>query len=251
MYKVLIVDDEPEIASGIAFLVNRYCSDICQIVSLAHDGNEGYHAAKSYQPDIVLTDIRMPGCDGLEMIRRLRQDDADIEFVVLSGYAEFEYARQAIQLGVRNYLTKPIDEEELENSLRKITTLIGERRDVEPKEPDPLEGIPKKKDVVEEARDYIRQNFNRSIGLNEISERFFINPYYFSQLFKKKTGMKYQDYVTELRIDRAQRLLKESDLKLYEICEMIGYSDMNHFNRIFEREVGLKPGEYRKKLREK
>ncbi|WP_320933050.1 helix-turn-helix domain-containing protein [Hungatella effluvii] len=109
--------------------------------------------------------------------------------------------------------------------------------------------MPEKKDVIEEAKEYMNRNFTREISLNDISERFFINPYYFSQLFKKKTGETYQSYLTSLRISRAKKLLEETDLKIYEVCSMVGYSDTNHFNKVFERIAGIKPSEYKKNLR--
>lgn len=71
-YRILIVDDEPEIAEGLQFLVERFCPG-CQVAALAYDGNSGYEAAVKLSPDIVLTDIRMPECDGLPMIRRIQE----------------------------------------------------------------------------------------------------------------------------------------------------------------------------------
>ena len=113
------------------------------------------------------------------------------------------------------------------------------------------DNVPKKKDIVLEAKEYIRQNYNKNITLNDISERFYINPYYFSQLFKKKTGTTYQKYLTDYRVDRARKLLEETDLRIYEVCKLVGYSDVNHFNQVFERSEGCKPSEYRQRHRSK
>ena len=83
-----------------------------------------------------------------------------------------------------------------------------------------------------------------------ISGKFYINPYYFSQLFKKKTGMTYQKYLTDYRVDRAKKLLAETELHIYEVCKAVGYSDVNHFNQTFERVEGMKPSEYRQKYKQ-
>lgn len=107
-----------------------------------------------------------------------------------------------------------------------------------------------KRDVIAEVKGYISKNFNREISLNEISEHFFINPYYFSHLFKKKTGETYQNYLIRLRMERAKKLLEETDLKVYEICERVGYSDTNHFIKMFARMTEMNPGEYRKAYKE-
>ena len=110
------------------------------------------------------------------------------------------------------------------------------------------QSMPEKRDVIEESKEYIARHFEQDITLNDISERFFINPYYFSQLFKKRTGVTYQKYLTGIRIARAKKLLEETDLKLFEISEMVGYSDVNYFRRVFEKYEGEKPNEYRKQL---
>lgn len=518
IYRVLIVDDEPGIAEGISFLIDRLMPE-CQVVDTAFDGIQGVEKALSLKPHIILTDIRMPEVDGLEMIRRLKDAALNTKFIILSGYAEFEYAKTAITLGVKEYITKPVEEEELRLALTNACNLVDEEQkkqeqelelentimeyalkdilessestpeniknrlqnlgvpgaykwyacaileinekrpidikenflngikslskrylnffgekivipysddsavlimaheseyqrltdgmgklraelsktleatvsigmgrmyhkaeeirqsfeeaqcalnykiikgldcvilydqicdiDLKPnlvsaedikrfescidnmddkgyklvieeifrkieKEKDvslkdlqllslnlilsgirkmsfmqiqlneylgknifSLESIskfqtttqlknwifnmlksmnelmlknsiPEKRDIVEEAKKYMNKNFNKNVSLNEISERFFINPYYFSQLFKKKTGETYQNYLIRLRVDRAKKLLEETDLKIYEICEMVGYTDINHFNKIFERIIGIKPSEYKK-----
>jgi len=104
-------------------------------------------------------------------------------------------------------------------------------------------------DLVEIAKKYMKKNFDKNITLNDIAERLYINPYYFSQLFKKKTGENYLDYLTRLRVDKAKKLLEVTELRIYEICEMVGYSNINHFNKIFERLTGVKPKEYREGLK--
>lgn len=512
-FKVLIVEDEKEKAKGIAYLVEKY-NPACTSVHLAHDGQDGFDAALKFEPDIILTDIRMPVMDGLDMIRALKKAGVPSEYIVLSGYAEFSYAKKAIELGVRDFITKPVDERELSKTLNKVCKEITERRvtedslsklnddmrnyalrdfltggtdsqykvreyleqmgvteeygqytcmliewDEEQKDANVEEGlisnngiflygvktgnaqmavvvgaksmnkeekknlvqtyitkevkekfkisigigstredyaqlpntyeearvalnyrilkgsstailfeelydmenrtdlitekemeqlkeridrfdqagfyitvkkifnrvlsenklslpelqklslnivllglhniptaqlqmneyfgknlftlksiekfktieqlenwimnmvcsmnelmlkdsVPKKKDVIAEAKEYIRQNYNKNITLNDISKEFYINPYYFSQLFKKKTGVTYQKYLTDYRVDRAKKLLAETELRIYEVCKLVGYSDVNHFNQIFERLEGMKPSEYRQKYKQ-
>lgn len=510
-YKVLIVEDEKEKARGIAYLIGKYNPE-CTPVLLAYDGKEGYEKAISECPDIILSDIKMPVMDGLEMIRTLVEAGVSADFIVLSGYAEFNYAKKAIELGVRDFITKPVDEEELRKILSKVCREIAERRatsdsihrlnddmrnyalrdflaggmDSQHKVGEYLEqmgidekygqytcmmiewdeiqdhigmkeglisqdgifsygvktgdrqmavvigarslnkdekkllirkrlaveeqeqqhisvgigstyenyiqlpkayeearvalnyrilkgngtvilfeelydmenrtdlitvremeqlkeridrfdqdgfyiavkkifqrvlsennlslselqklslnmvliglhniptaqlqmneyfgknlftlesiekfktieqlenwimnmvssmnelmlkdSVPRKKDVIAEAKEYIRRNYNQNITLNDISKQFYINPYYFSQLFKKKTGMTYQKYLTDYRVDRAKKLLAETELRIYEVCNLVGYSDVNHFNQIFERSEGMRPSEYRQQF---
>lgn len=527
--RILIVDDEPNIAEGIQTMLKRDMPSCC-VTGLAYDGIQGADMAIALEPDIILTDIKMPNLDGIEMIRRLTAAGCTSRFVILTGYSDFDYAKSAIALGVENYITKPIDKEELFFTIRKIckdiqkksedtkelqrmkgvlesyetsmkeyalkryietshtergglalffreigielkakkyccailennsetedgtgeelfqsvkekaernfrgflevlvlrysdkqaALILGQEREPDDRRiyyilcrvraevsmelsvpvvagmgtsrekraielslkeakcalsykvirggnttinyrdiseitddcelTDPAdvkkleacmdnmdgeglreaveeifrkletrqelslenlknislnlillgirkmpyiqfqiseylgkdifslknlskfrtieqlknwiinmltgmndlmikENMPEKNDVVEAAKKYMSRNLNKNITLNDISEQFFINPYYFSQLFKKRTGENYLNYLTGLRIKRAQKLLKETDLKVYEICEMVGYSNMNHFNKIFEKAVGMKPREYKESLK--
>lgn len=528
MFQIVIVDDEEIIVEGLQFLVEKLVPD-CQVAGVAYDGEEGYEKVLELKPDIVLTDIRMNDMDGIEMIRRLVAKHVKSRFIILSGYSEFEDAKKAIQLGVEDYIVKPIEEELLCKTLKKVclsiqddysnkkkvndlerkvesfsqdmkeyllrdileydgksskemleriqatgfpvdykhyicavyhyynkqnenvyeifcdrlwqacfkgiqdayvwellryndaqivlivasSTKIDERemkrvfgavrracvegeisisvgiglihhtikgvkksfeearcavnyrvikganaviaydelREIESQpyrvsetdvkklencmddmdnegcsavieeifqklnkedglSPEDLQvisvnlilagirkmpfmqmqineflgedilsvekiarfesmeqlknmiinilggmneimmkqNIPEKRDVIEEVKKYVRKNFDREIPLAEISEKFFINPSYFSHLFKKRTGQTYRAYLAEIRMNRAKKLLEETNLKIYEVSELVGYQDVNHFNRVFERAFSVKPGELKKSI---
>ena len=113
------------------------------------------------------------------------------------------------------------------------------------------EGLCEKKDIIAEVKEYIASNYTKDISMVEAAELFYVNPYYLSHLFKKKTGVTFQSYLTNLRIERAKKLLEDTDMKIYEICEFSGYSNNNHFIKIFTKIVGIKPSEYRKKMKRK
>lgn len=107
---------------------------------------------------------------------------------------------------------------------------------------------PQKKDIISEIKVYVAEHYNEQISLAELATRFYINPYYLSQIFKQKTGENYLNFLTQTRIGKAKELLENTDLKVYEICRMVGYSDAQHFSRMFEKITGCKPKEYRKNL---
>lgn len=117
--KIIIADDEPKICKLITKLVDWKSMDM-EIVAIAHDGIEALSAINEHKPDIVITDIRMPGYDGLELIHRGQECSPETEFVIISGYRQFEYAKNAIRYGVKNYLLKPIKTNELLDTLEKI-----------------------------------------------------------------------------------------------------------------------------------
>ena len=117
-YKVLLIDDEPIITDGLQILIDWTEHD-CEIIATASDGEEGLNLITTLQPDIVICDIRMPNCTGIEMIRTSRSL-CPCRYIVLSGYSDFSYAKQCIALGVTEYLLKPVVEQELVHALTKI-----------------------------------------------------------------------------------------------------------------------------------
>lgn len=514
MYRIMIVDDEPGISEGMKRLIERENPE-WKVEIIAYNGNHGYELARQFLPDIIITDICMPQSDGLEMIRRLHEGGSRVEFVLISGYSEFEYARKAMTYGVQHYILKPVEEEELFRALEDVCRSIDRRRshlqkvksledtaktnmkamqalllrdlintesedsakmmldacefptdaeqyvcalldtgnnaveasvvadqlvpdktaysiavpygrnqyviilsnpqaslvislrqllinlkeavggefsmglglpvraadklnysfrqaqtalsykllwgtgsviayrDLEsigkkgslpskedmnrleiligrmnipgssaaitdifekiknnrqmsleslqmlcmniilhgtrrlpadelnkfiPEDILSLEGIARfsslellrdrmisaiheilrrqadkkqkvPKHVVSELTDYLNENYHKEISLVDLSGRFFLSPQYLSQMFKEKTGDTYLNYLMGLRIDAAKKLLAQSDLKVYEICERVGYTDTTYFSRLFEKKAGCKPTEYRKRNR--
>ncbi|MDF2922498.1 MAG: AraC family transcriptional regulator [Paenibacillaceae bacterium] len=521
---IFLVDDEMGIVEGLKTIIRRHIPE-CNVVGTAYNGVEGARLIKDAKPDIVITDIRMPQADGLEMIQRLKAAGCPAKFIILSGYAEFEYARKGIHLGVQFYINKPVEEEELQDCVRRVMAEIDAERaklrevdrlreqvhsklaesvlrdviDAGGEDPAhlkpllgtigfplmeegyicallefdtgadalqeeriealyreiemslhpyrhiycfryaasqlavivggggleerafaravkgikenllnrlklpvlagtglvydtvggisksfeearqalsyraltgkheviaysdiaghqeehrvivsaeliavletcidnndpggslaaidtifaslaaekslslaalqsqcltillsslrklpfhqlqhhdflnnhilPLDGIARfktmdqlrdwlseaarriiafksdhrmsrKKDVIAEVKEYVAEHYRENISLAELSGRFFINPYYLSQLFKQKTGGTYLNYLAKTRIDKACELLEQTELKVYEICQLVGYTDANYFARLFEKQVGLKPTEFRRR----
>ena len=130
MYKVLIVDDEPIVREGLEWVIDweKYHY---QIIGTAENGKEGLDKIRSLKPDLVVTDIRMPEISGIEMIRQARKEGIDCECIILSGYSDFSYAQEAIELGMLSYLLKPIEEDELIHSLKKISLEIKKKKQIE------------------------------------------------------------------------------------------------------------------------
>lgn len=103
----------------------------------------------------------------------------------------------------------------------------------------------KSKSIIEMSKDYIKENFNRDISLDEVSREVNISPYYFSKIFKEGTGENFIEYLTAIRIEKAKELLNTTELSMKEICTMCGYSDPNYFSRSFKKNVGVTPTEYK------
>lgn len=128
MERVLIVDDEPKVCQLICELID-WKSFNMEIAGTAHDGFKALELAIELKPDIIITDIRMPGYDGLELINRIKESGLDSEIIIISGYSHFEYAQKAIKYGIEEYLLKPIKKDELERTLLKLHEKIKQKKE--------------------------------------------------------------------------------------------------------------------------
>lgn len=177
MLKVIIVDDEPMICSLISQLLDWEALGF-EIVGMAYTGVDALDMILKERPDIIITDIRMPGYDGLELIKRTKEAGVEAEFVMISGFRQFEYAQNAMKYGVKYYLLKPIEEEKLEESILEIRDSILQKREKAVYE-DKLER------TIEENRDRMKKRFLTSMiyadepaEMKEIADRNAVNREY-------------------------------------------------------------------------
>lgn len=235
MIDVIIVDDERLIRQGIARGIN-WSQIKCRVVALAENGQEGLSLICKHKPGLVITDIRMPLLSGLDMIKQAKEHVPDTDYIVLSGYDDFSYARKAIGCGVLDYLLKPIDEEELE---KKIKDYIIEKKKECRHCGNPL---------VDRILEYTEYNFqNRQLSLAWLCENLiYKNTDYVGRLFKKHTGISFQTHLNRKRIDQACVLLKDKNLKkIYEISEDCGFPpDGQYFSTQFKSVMGMTPRQY-------
>ena len=119
MYRLVVIDDEYIVVQGIKALISRLKLDY-EVVGAAYDGIQGLEVIRSEKPDVVITDIRIPGLDGLSVIEAAKEECPDTYFIVISGYSEFVYAQRALTLGVKDYIDKPVTADKLKNALTRI-----------------------------------------------------------------------------------------------------------------------------------
>ena len=106
-----------------------------------------------------------------------------------------------------------------------------------------------KDDVIEKIKQYIQKNYMNNISLDDLSQMVYLNSAYLGQLFKRKMGVTFTDYLLKYRIEKAKQLLMDNRYKVYEVGEMVGYKSMEHFYKLFRNDTGYTPTEYRKRLR--
>ncbi len=374
--KLLIVDDEPIIVRGLVQLIDYAELGYDQVLT-AEKSSDALHLLRTLQPEAMLSDIAMPGLTGLELLRLIRDESMQTQVVFLSGFRSFEYAQEALTLGAKDYLVKPVDAEKLSADLREIAethqqlqvrnrlqrrletigqeerpafadvqvderpfclgcfrlsvdeqqsslsvglmhfsalskgeAFCGERgcptflqedclcvifhgenetecfdlarslceecsRAVEKAMVRPFNHViyprllrsareipeawkycvqqlsiahrdqPVDDSLIEKIRDYIAGHYGEDLTLEAMSDIFAMNPSYFSHYFHQKTGIRYKDYLTRIRITEAKRLLLKGDLKIYEISQQVGFSDVRWFSQIFMKFTGVLPKDYK------
>lgn len=247
MLKVLIVDDEAPVRRGVVAGID-WASLGCTVVGEAADGEEGIAAAERYRPELIITDVRMPRMDGLEMLRVLRERGSRAHVIVLTAHNDFECVRSALRLGAADYLLKPFRERELRSAIERVR-----RQDVavSPRAArDDLPDFPSgdKSKYVLQTLAYITEHYaDADISIAAIARSVSISEGHLSHVFKKETGFTTLGYLTQYRIHRARCLLSDCRYKVYEVAGMVGYRDVAHFSSTFKKHTGLSPSEYQER----
>lgn len=242
MLKVLLVEDENLIRRGLQFQMD-WTEVGCVVAGDAATGKEGLEQIRALKPDIVITDIRMPDMDGLEMLAAGREA-CEFEAILITGYSEFEYAKQAIHLGVSEYLLKPVDLNELKACLQQIVRRRQEGRTADAPAiqlvPD-LEPAAMGNKYAAAMLQYIQEHYAQRISLTDLSQELNISCTHLNAKFKAETGYTFHDFLNYYRISKAVELQKQGTYKLYEVAELVGFSDYKYFNKVYKRYVGYAP----------
>ncbi len=236
MKKIMIVDDEKYIRKSIIGRMNWKNLNLC-VVAEAGNGEEALRLMSQEEPDLVLVDIRMPKMDGLAFIGEAKKRFSKAKYIIMSAYSDFDYARKAIQLGVEDYILKPVDEEEFQEVIEKLSD----------REKEPVEDWEKQGELATAVKQYVQRNFARDLSTSKLADEFFVNANYLSTLFKKKEGINLTRYIEEVRMERAKELLK-GNKSITSIAAETGYMDSGYFSRIFKKYVGMSPRQYRNQL---
>lgn len=246
MLKVVVVEDEELVRKGIVLTVD-WAGAGCAVVGEAANGEEGLAAAERYSPNLIITDVRMPRMDGIEMMRRLREQDCTAHFIVLTAYDEFDYARSALRCGAADYLLKPFRDQDLMAAIARVREQEGAARPAE----DTLL-LPKgdKSKYVLQTLSYIAEHYaDADINIATIARHIGISEGHLSHVFKKETNYTALGYLTQYRIHTARKLLADCRYKVYEVAEMVGYRDVAYFGSTFKKLTGMSPSEYQDRCR--
>ncbi len=245
MNVVLIVEDE--------MLEQEFLKEMALEELLPEDtllscqsGLEAVELAKEHRPNIILMDVLIPEMDGLSAIHEIRKFLPDACITILSAYSDFSYAQKAISLRVFEYLLKPIKPADFKQLFKRMLAAAVEHpRSSESKSEEPKEY---RQNFIEESIKFIKDHFKERLTLEMVAGKVFVNPKYFSHAFKKEVGVAFTEYVINLKIQYACRLLETTNYPAYRISLECGFSDPSYFNRVFCTQMNMTPQAYRKHI---
>ncbi|WP_138753080.1 response regulator transcription factor [Paenibacillus sinopodophylli] len=257
MYKVLLVEDEEMIRKGLRFTFD-WLSAGCVVVGEAENGEEGLSQIRALGPDIVIVDVNMPLMDGIAMIER-SVEEAACSYIILSGYDEFRLAKEAIRLGVTEYLLKPLEQDQLLAALERAKSQVEMKRQFaamktsgagsgEALQASVVKLPGKSSRYVSKMIQYVQEHYAQKIGIKDLVERLEVSATYLNQKFKSETTYTFNDFLNRYRIQKAMELLQHSEEKVYRIAADVGFKDYKYFIAIFKKYAGCTPSHYQERF---
>lgn len=238
--RVLLVDDEIMIREGFKRLFDWDAHD-CEVVGEAADGMEALAQIDNLHPNIVIIDINIPIINGLKVINLSRIKHPEIAFVIVSGYDDFSYCREALRLQITDYILKPVNYEEFGSCIDNLKISLFEQR-----VSDETESESREERTISGITRYLQEHLAEDLSLAVLSEEFHLNAQYISQLFKNEIGVNFLAYLTNIRMERAKKLLLTTSLSVAVVAEQSGYGDYRVFTKVFKKNEGSTPSQYRR-----
>lgn len=238
MWKVMIADDEVYMLEALEKLINWNNLD-CRLVYKAKNGEELIDKIKEEVPDIIITDVKMPLVSGMEVAKYIYEHLLTTKVIILTAYADFEYAKLAIEYDVCGYIVKTSAIEELPAMLRKAIAKLTL--------PNMLQEEEFPEDILSKLQKYIEDNYMEKLTLSQIAEEVHANGSYLSHLYKSKTGQNLFDAINKMKLKKAKEYLVQGK-RISEIATLVGFEDVSYFSRVFKKYESCSPRDYERKI---
>jgi len=248
VYRVILIDDEAWTLAGLEKSF-RWADRGFQVMQRFSSARTALDYLEKEAVDVVFTDIRMPGMTGLELLQRLREKANEAEVVIISGFSEFEYAKQAMHWRALDFLVKPVSLEEADILLRRLEIRLDEKAH---QAPDAMASGRTEMEVrvdnqaFSELLDYMQNHFSEPLQLRDLAVQSHISLSYCCLLFQRNLKKTFSEHLTDLRMKSAAALLREGSANLSEVCVQVGINDYYYFIRVFRKYFGITPSRYRK-----
>lgn len=255
MIRVLVADDEPIERMVVSKKIQKYFGDRLECV-VAENGEEAVSLFREKECTIALLDISMPGMDGLQAAKLIREMDKNCSIIFLTAYDDFNYAKKAFGVRALDYLLKPGSDEELVAVLEEALQLAQEeiQEQMSTQQPRSMQQDEDMEKIHENVRihavaesigSYMKENYQRDLSLQDVAGFMGYSDAYFCKIFKQCFDKNFTAYLTEFRVDMAKKLLADVTVNIKDICVQVGFRDSNYFARVFKRNTGMTPSEYR------
>lgn len=239
MLKLFIAEDEEIIRRGLVCTID-WLRLGAKVVGEAADGVAALTAIHEAAPDVVLTDIRMPRMDGLELARQLRREHSAVKIVFLTSYADFEYAQEAVRLQAADYLLKPVDEEELAAVLQRIATDTA-AIPATPAVPELFHEYHTGNPYVHHVLAAIKNGYQGRLSIETLAAEQGVSMSYLSRKIKEETGKTFGTLLAQYRLQQSINLLAAGTWRVYEVAEQTGFGDYKNYCAVFKKYLHTTP----------
>ena len=231
MKTILIIEDEERSREALIRKIRQYLGNGIE-VDVAGNGLKGVKRAMVLHPDLIFMDVEMPVMDGLEASVIINRQLSTARIVFLTAYDKFQYVVEAMRSGAKDYLLKPVQENELH---RILDVYIGKSRDKE-----------SRPETFETALDvWLEHHYAENLNMEVAATAVGMTTPYFSKKVKAVTGVNFSEHLANRRMDRVKEYLRTTELPIAEISAKVGYVDSRHFTKVFKKRTGMTPGSYR------
>ena len=261
LLKVFLVDDERLIRKHLMNCIN-WEQEGFEIVGESSGRLDAMDQIMKLRPDLIFLDINMPVINGLDLGKMILDKIPEVKIIMLTGYEDFDFAREALRFGAFEYLLKPINPKEIKKVLKEVRSAIEERKshwdmvdslkkkvsDIGADEKE----VPKIKpdSLVGRVQTFIDENLSdTSLTQKKTAEVFYVNASYLSRTFKQSVGVSFVEYVNKQRMQKAEELLRYEALKSYEVAAKVGIEDPHYFGLLFKKHAGMTVSEYKNRLK--
>ena len=251
LYRVLVAEDEEIARRSLRLMCERSDSPV-EVVAEVSTGRQVLQALGEAQPDIILMDVVMPGMDGLAAARAVHEHSPTIRIAIISAHENFAYAQEALRAGAVDYLLKPVRPQQLSALLKRLCAELD--RDDWQRRTVAMLSLPAASEqgqesahahVLRQAKEFIASHYTQHLTLEQVAGYVALSPTYFSRIFKQEVGCTFVDYLTQIRLQEAKRLLRTTTLSLAEISYAIGYHSPNYLSELFKTLEGMTASSYR------
>lgn len=230
-YNILLVDDDEDFRYEFRELFEDY-----NIIE-ASTGEKALEIIKKpNEIDLVILDVIMPGIRGTKVLREIKKISPDLNIIILTGHSTKDIAIESLKGRADDYIEKPLNPTKAK---KIIETLLKSKGIINYENSDDIDH------KIERVKQFTEKNYHKKISLEDVSELIFLSPKYFSRIFKEKTGVGFNDYKLNIKIDKSKEFLINSGLNIDEIAYKMGYENSESFIRIFKKITNLTPTEFR------